>query len=127
MVPAFAEIAAADRAGRSKIYRDDSWRQQAAEEIDSGKYIDIRWDSCIVTETEDSGALGSSLQQLAQRRDSHPLETALDIALADNLTSRFTVNFANDDEEAVACLLREPGVSSACRTPAHTSARFAMP
>jgi N-acyl-D-amino-acid deacylase len=109
MVPTFREVAAADREGRIRIYRNDAWRALAAAEIDSGKHIDIRWDRCIVTETGDADALGSSLQDLAQRRGIHPLETALEIALGDDLTSRFTVNFANDDDEAVACLLREPG------------------
>jgi N-acyl-D-amino-acid deacylase len=33
----------------------------------------------------------------------------LDIALADELSSRFTINFANDDPDAVAALLQEPG------------------
>ncbi len=109
MVPAFAEVAAADRAGRTRLYRNEAWRALAAAEIDSGKYIDIRWDRCIVTESGDGAALGSSLQELGRQQGIHPLETALNIALGDELTSRFTVNFANDDEQAVACLLREPG------------------
>ena len=109
MVPAFGVVAAADRSHRTEIYRDGSWRQQAAKEIDSGQYIDIRWDSCVVTETGDDAARGSTLAQLAQRAGTHPLDTALEIAIADGLATRFTVNFANDDDAAVGRLLQEPG------------------
>ncbi|MCW2548691.1 MAG: Amidohydrolase, partial [Mycobacterium sp.] len=64
MVPAFALVAAADRTGRIALYRDASWRRTAAEEIDSGKYIDIRWDRCVVSETADTRLAGASLQTI---------------------------------------------------------------
>ena len=109
VVPAFAVVSAADRAGRIKLYGDPAWRQRARQEIDSGKYVDIRWDRCRVTETSDQSAEGVSLAELADRRGSHPLDVALDIALADDLKTRVTVTFGNDDPDAVALLLQEPG------------------
>ena len=39
----------------------------------------------------------------------HPFDALLDIALADDLTTRFTVVFANDEPDAVRRLLSEPG------------------
>ena len=94
-------------------------------EIDSGKYIDIRWDRCIVTETGDPDARGSSLQDLALREaHSSAGDGAVTSRSADDLTSRFTVNFANDDEQAVACLLREPAACSGCPTPARMSGQI---
>jgi N-acyl-D-aspartate/D-glutamate deacylase len=110
MVPAFAQVAAASPEERPAIYRDPEWRRQACAELDSGAYVDIRWPTFVVSETTDDTVLGSSLAALAEKENRHPLEIALDIALRDHLTTRFTINFANNDPAAVTALLREPGL-----------------
>ncbi len=109
MVPAFGALSGLDRAGRVGLYRSETWRRQASAELDSGKHVDMRWDLCIVGETTDPGLAGRTVAALARERGVHPLDCALDIALADELSTRFTINFANDDPAAVAALLQEPG------------------
>ncbi len=109
MVPAFGALSALDRAGRVGLYRSETWRRQASAELDSGKHVDMRWDRCVVGETTDPGLAGRTVAELARERGVHPLDCALDIALADELSTRFTINFANDDPAAVAALLQEPG------------------
>jgi N-acyl-D-aspartate/D-glutamate deacylase len=109
MVPAFGALSRQDRAGRIELYRSETWRSQAAAELDSGKHVDMRWDRCTVSETKQPALAGRVVADISREREVHPLDCVLDIALADDLTSRFTINFANDDPEAVALLLQEPG------------------
>ena len=128
MVPAFSRLSALDRAGRIGVYRDPAWRSLAAAELDSGKHVDMRWDACVVSETNDPEVAGRIVADISRERGSHPLECLLDIALADELASRFTINFANDDprpQPANCC--RSRAAFSACPTPVRTSARSAMP
>jgi N-acyl-D-aspartate/D-glutamate deacylase len=110
MVPAFAEIAAAAPADRPAIYRQESWRRVAAEQIDSRKFVDIRWAAAYVAETRLDHYRGFTLAELSDKEGRHPLDVALDIALAEDLSTRFTLNFANDDPVAVTALLSEPGL-----------------
>jgi N-acyl-D-amino-acid deacylase len=109
MVPAFSRLSVLDRAGRSEVYGDPAWRSVAAAELDSGKHVDMRWDACVVSETNDPAVAERVVADIARERGLHPLDCLLDIALADELSSRFTINFANDDAEAVSQILQEPG------------------
>ncbi len=109
MVPAFSRLSALGRGGRVEVYRDPAWRALAAAELDSGKHVDMRWDTCIVSETNDPAVAGRTVSDISRERGIHPLDVVLDIALADELISRFTINFANDDADAVSQLLQEPG------------------
>ncbi len=109
MVPAFTPIADADHAGRMAMYSDDTWRRNVVEQIDSGRYVDMQWQRSVLSESGDGEALGQTLEALGARRGTHPLLAALDIAVADELATRITINFANDDPAAVAALLAEPG------------------
>jgi N-acyl-D-aspartate/D-glutamate deacylase len=110
MVPAFAQIAAAAPTDRPALYRQADWRQAAAEQFDSRQYVDIRWDAAFVTETSLQHYQGHTLADIAEKENRHPLDVALDIALSEDLATRFTINFANDDPAAVAALLSEPGL-----------------
>ncbi len=109
MVPAFARLAAADRAGRRALYRDEGWLAEAAAQIDSGAHVDVRWGACVVSETGDPAVAGRSLELLGREFGVHPLAAAVRVALADDLRTRITVAFANDDPAAVGELLVEPG------------------
>jgi len=109
MVPAFGTLSGLDRAGRIGLYRSVGWRSQAAAELDSGKHVDMRWDRCTVSETTQPGVAGRVVADISHEQGIHPLDCVLDIALADELSSRFTINFANDDPAAVSALLQEPG------------------
>jgi N-acyl-D-aspartate/D-glutamate deacylase len=109
MVPAFAAVVAADRAGRAALYGQQDWRDTARAEIDSGRHVDVRWDRFTVAETRQAAATGRTVAAIAADTGSHPFDVALDLAIADELETRFTVVFANDDPTAIVALLSEPG------------------
>jgi N-acyl-D-aspartate/D-glutamate deacylase len=108
-LPAFARVKAADPAARSALYADPAWRADARAELDSGRHVDPRWDNFAVAESATQPALvGRSVAGLAGERDRHPLDVVLDLAVEDP-SARFTVTFANDDEDGVRALLGAPG------------------
>ena len=110
MVPAFSRLSAlrprrAHR-GLPGSAPGAAWRRRS---WTPGKHVDMRWDACVVSETDDPAVAERVVADIARERGVHPLDCLLDIALADGLTSRFTINFANDDADAVSQLLQEPG------------------
>jgi N-acyl-D-amino-acid deacylase len=109
MVPAFAAVMGAERAGRRALYEDPAWRARAGGEIATGGHIDIAWDRFVVGETRDPSLAGRTVAALAAERSTPPLDTALAVALAEDLTTRFTAVFANYDPAAVGTLLTTPG------------------
>lgn len=110
VVPAFSDISALDRAGRSRAYADPSWRARAWDELESHAYNDPLWDEVrVVASVTSPGAAGRRLVDVASERGTTPLEAMLDLSLADGLATRFHVTVANSDEAAVSELLTEPG------------------
>lgn len=121
-VPAFGEVLGLDHGRRAVLYADPEWRKRA--------YSGLRekWgnklDESTVQETSVHADLqdGSTLGELAAARGGTALDVACDLALAENLTTRFRVVMVNDDEEQVGRLLSNPsmllGLSDAG---AHTS------
>lgn len=108
-LPSFAAVMAGSQADRAALYRDPAWRQQARDEIESGRHLDLRWDQILVAEVHDRAVAGRSLAEVARERGCHPFEVLLDVALAEDLTPRFLVSFANHDPVAVTALLQAPG------------------
>jgi len=107
---AFAELANADLAARATAYRDPAWRKRAAEQL-SGAGAPVNWPYITVGESDARPDLiGRSLVDVADERGSTPLEVMLEVALADDLTTRFNVAAANADLAAVAPLLQTDGV-----------------
>jgi N-acyl-D-aspartate/D-glutamate deacylase len=106
-LPSFAPVIAADRAGRRALYTDPDWRATARAEVDAGRHVDIRWDRFEVA--EHGAHVGRTIADLAAEQGRHGLDVALDIALAADLETRFTVVFANDDPAAVSRLLTADG------------------
>lgn len=121
-VPAFGEVLGLDHGRRAELYADPAWRQRA--------YAGLRekWgnklDESTVQETSMHTDLqdGPTLGELAAARGGTALDVACDLALAENLSTRFRVVMVNDDEEQVGRLLSNPsmllGLSDAG---AHTS------
>jgi N-acyl-D-aspartate/D-glutamate deacylase len=109
MVPAFGPVLAADHAGRAALYRDPSWRERARDEIHHGGYIDARFDTFSVAESRNAELVDVPVTKLAAERGCDPFDVVLDVALADDLSTRFLVTFANDDEEALRALLTAEG------------------
>jgi len=109
MVPAFARVKAAPADERTHVYADETWRSHARDELDSGRYVDPRWDNFAVAEcTSDARLVGRTIAEIACDRRHHPFDVVLDLAIADP-TARFSVTFANDDEAGVRTLLTTPG------------------
>jgi N-acyl-D-amino-acid deacylase len=105
-VPAFGEILSLDRHARPGLYADPQWRERA--------YAGVRekWgnklDEATVQETGIHHALlgGPTLGELAAERGGTALDVAVDLALAEDLATRFRIVMINDDEEQVGRLLQ---------------------
>lgn len=109
MVPAFARVKAAPADERARVYADETWRANARDELDSGRYVDPRWDNFAVAEcTSDARLVGRTIAAIAAERRHHPFDVVLDLSIVDP-TARFSVTFANDDEAGVRTLLTTPG------------------
>lgn len=106
----FARIIAADPARRAALYASAEWRDAIAAELEEPGKQQPRWSVIRIAETEAHPELiGRSIADLAAERGARPFDLMADIALADGLTTRFSVTFANDDEEGVAELLTGEG------------------
>ena len=109
-VPAFGELATLEVSERAARYRDAEWRERAIRDLGSKQWVDPNWDKFSVEETPSQPELiGKSVEQLARERGQDPTAVALDIALADNLETRFRVIFANDDIPLLERILRTDG------------------
>lgn len=107
--PSLAELEGRSVALRTAAYRDRAWRERLARELAEGLLVP-RWDHWYVAESPTRQIWQDcSIAAIAEERGVEPLDAALDIALADDLATRFTVVLANDDEDEVAELLRLDG------------------
>ncbi len=121
-VPAFGEILSLERGARAALYSDPEWRARA--------YAGVRekWgsklDNATVQETRLHEDLrdGPTLGELAAQRGGTALDVAAQLALAEDLATRFRIVMINDDEAQVGRLLQNDsmllGLSDAG---AHTS------
>jgi N-acyl-D-aspartate/D-glutamate deacylase len=108
--PAFAALAGVNAETRSAAYRDVSWRRRANAEANDAD-PPYNWSAVVVGETDGRPELiGRSVVDLAGELGCTPLDVMLDVALADDLRTRFNVAVANADAEAVAPLLQSKGV-----------------
>src|SRR6185503_7132988 len=109
-IPAFAAVIAAPRGERGRFYADATWRAHVQDQLAAGNLLPPRWEIIKVAETKRFAALvGTSLAALAERRGTTPFDAMCDIALEDDFATRFSVVFANDDEDEVGRLLTAPG------------------
>jgi N-acyl-D-aspartate/D-glutamate deacylase len=70
----------------------------------------VLWDQFVLAESETHGHLvGRSLASIAAERGVTGLDVLCDIALADDLNSRYNVLLGNFEEAAVAALMKQPG------------------
>jgi N-acyl-D-amino-acid deacylase len=106
----FQALMGVSREERLKAYRDPSWRAEAEEDL-NGRGIPIRWASLSVSETTSHHELeGRPVLELAEARGVTPLDVVLDLALEEDLATRFRSVLANDDPDAIAWLLPRDGV-----------------
>ena len=105
---AFAELTGADEARRYSAYRDEAWRERLRADKTSRP---VDWVHVTVSHSRTEPTIvGRSLADLARERSTTPVDVMLDVALADDLDTRFSVPIANADPLAVAPILKSEGV-----------------
>ncbi len=112
--PIFAELMAGDEDARATAYADPAWRQRVRDAWAAGPSggIPPRWETYEIMEsTANPDLIGRRLVDLAEERNAEPFDVLLDLALAEPSlrTIRVKAVLANDDEQAIAGLLNEPG------------------
>ncbi len=107
----FGELMDRDRDARIAAYRDPEWRARAAADLEDVP-MRPRWETCEVSESARSPELeGRRVDELARERDCSPLDVICEVALADDLETRFRIYIANDDVEEVSHLLTHEHVA----------------
>jgi N-acyl-D-aspartate/D-glutamate deacylase len=109
-MPAFAELVAVPEGERNRLFADPAWRARVMEQFDSGRWINPGWQTFTIAESPLHPELqGRSVLDLAQERGTTPWDVVCDVALEEDLATRFEIVFANDDEKGVSELLQAQG------------------
>ena len=109
-MPLFTGVSAADFEGKCRIYADPEFRR-AFRELGqrAQRGIAAKWDRTVIAWCPTEPALEERMvATVATERGVHPVDLALDLALASKLEARFRMSVFNDNEEEVAELLAEP-------------------
>ena len=107
----FGELMEGDRAARVAAYGDPEWRARAAADLDKAPMAP-RWDTFEVSESPTFPELeGRRVSELAQERGCSPLDLMCELALTEDLNTRFRAYIANDDVDAVGKLLTHEHVA----------------
>jgi len=119
---AFTEVLGLPRERRSELYADPEWRHRAARDLEAqwGPLLDV---AVVAESTRHAGLIdGPTLGDMARESGRSALDVMVDLALEENLETKFRVPVVNDDEDQIAELLQYPnlllGLSDAG---AHTS------
>jgi len=111
-MPLFKPVSAADLEGKRRIYRDPEFRRALKERSAwslSGPLAE-RWNRTWISHCPAEPALEErSLAEVARERGVDPIDLALDLSLASELTARFRMAVLNDKEDEVEELLNAPG------------------
>ncbi|MBW2268715.1 MAG: amidohydrolase family protein [Deltaproteobacteria bacterium] len=106
----FRELMAGTKAERLQAYSDPAWRNRAKADLGAG-IIPPRWETYRIAESEmHRDLIGQPVSDLAAQRGVDPLDLVLELAVAEDLATRFGCVIANDDVEGVAFLLQQDGV-----------------
>jgi N-acyl-D-amino-acid deacylase len=107
-MPLFKPVSEADHAGKKRIYADPGFRQQFRDRMDTA-LLAGRFTEMIIAEcTADRSLEERPLDAVAAERGVHPVDLALDLALATDLEARFRLAVLNTDESITAELLTHP-------------------
>jgi N-acyl-D-aspartate/D-glutamate deacylase len=105
-VDEWKEVLARPRDERAGLYRDPAWRDRARPATLAT--WSHRWAKIDVEETRTHHDLvGVTLDRLAAERGSTPFDVMLDLALGDDLATRFRVVMDNDGEDEIGELLAD--------------------
>jgi N-acyl-D-aspartate/D-glutamate deacylase len=106
----FGELLKVSRPVRLAAYRDPAWRALAAADLDKVP-MRPRWETFEVSESKRFPELqGRRVADLARERGQSPLDVMCEIAVAEDLETRFRAYIANDDVEDVSYLLKSDHV-----------------
>jgi N-acyl-D-amino-acid deacylase len=105
-VDEWKEVLALPREQRADLYRDARWRDRArSTTLETWRH---RWARVAVQETAvHHDVVGITLDELAIARDTTPFDLMLDLALTDDITTRFQVVMDNDHEDEIGELLAD--------------------
>jgi len=107
----FGELLHRDREARVAAYRDPAWRARAAADLELSP-MKPRWETFEVSESSKFPELeGRRVNELARERECSPLDVMCEVAVAEDLTTRFRAYIANDDVDAVSHLLTHERVA----------------
>jgi N-acyl-D-amino-acid deacylase len=110
-VPAFRSLMDRPVAERLAAYRDPAWRRTAQEQLETGRVFRPRWATVTIAESRDHPELeGRDVAGLAAERGIEPLDALLEVAVAEDLTTRVRAVLANNNEEEIADLLQQDGM-----------------
>jgi N-acyl-D-aspartate/D-glutamate deacylase len=109
----FKPISVADFAGKVRLYGDPEFRRTFKESFDRPRtgavFAGLSWARTWISWYPPEPALEErTVEEVAAERGLHPIDLALDMALATNLDARFRMAVFNHDEDEVAELLAEP-------------------
>lgn len=101
----FGALLERSREERIAAYRDPAWRARAAADLEQAE-MKPRWETFAVSESRRFPELeGRRVAELARERGASPLDVMCEIAVAEDLETRFRAYIANDDVDAVRDLL----------------------
>jgi N-acyl-D-aspartate/D-glutamate deacylase len=101
----FGGLLERSREERIAAYRDPAWRARAAADLDTVP-MKPRWETFEVSESKRFPELvGRRVAELARERGRSPLDVMCELAVAEDLDTRFRAYIANDDVDAVRDLL----------------------
>lgn len=106
----FRPISAADFDGKTRLYADPEFRSAFRERFDNAwPSLAEAFNLIVVSECSADRAIEERLLvEVAAERSIHPIDLALDLALATKLEARFRMPVANHNEDDVAELLLNP-------------------
>ena len=107
----FGELLKVSRPVRIAAYRDPGWRTLAADDLEQSP-MKPRWETFEISESTRFPELqGRRIVDVARERGVRPLDVMCELALAEDLETRFRAYIANDEPEAVAGLLTHDHVA----------------
>ena len=103
--PVVAELMDQDRDARIAAYSDPAWRRRAAADL-AEQPMRPRWETCEVSESGRHPELeGRRVDAIAHERGCDPLDVVCELAVEEDLATRFRIYIANDDPVSVGGLL----------------------
>jgi N-acyl-D-amino-acid deacylase len=107
----FGDLMDQDRDARIAAYRDPEWRARAAADLEQVP-MRPRWETCAIDESVSFPELeGRRVDDLARERGCGPLDVICEVALGDDLATRFRIYIANDEPASVGHLLTHESVA----------------